>query len=216
MADLMYRCSSRTRRHLLWARPRSHAVHIREAGQGTGPTARADEEGIRQQTAPAARTALRFSDSHRCFLPENALRSEAIVGLHCDLQAHFHCVRHVVVEGNMFIYKDPSDIRRIVASDVLVVLDHDLGRQPTYKLWDEGEYSLFQPDPNSSRSQLTGYQLWGRKYAEICQRSWAPDGTRNRTASVWAGRNGWKANGFECEIWKPRTTSNGTRNGTAS
>ena len=73
MADLMYRCSSRTRRNLPWARLRSHAVHIREAGQGTGPTGVADAEGIRQQAAPAAITALHISDSHGRFVPENAL-----------------------------------------------------------------------------------------------------------------------------------------------
>ena len=126
----MCRCSSRTSRHLLWARLRSHAVLIHEAGQVAGPAGIADAEGTRQQAALAASMALYFLDSEGRVLPENALQSEAIVGLHCDLQAHFHCVRHVVVEGIMFIYKDPSDIRRSVASDVLVVLDHDMGRQP--------------------------------------------------------------------------------------
>ena len=67
----------------------------------------ADAEDTRREVAPTASKALHFPESEGRFLPENALQSEAIVGLRCELQAHFHGVRYVVVEGNMFICKDP-------------------------------------------------------------------------------------------------------------
>lgn len=80
----------------------------------------------------------------------------------------------MVVEGKMFIYKDPSDIRRSVASDVFVVLDHDLGRRSTYKLWAEGKPPDFALEVISSSSRIRNrsekkdlYALWGRKDVDL-------------------------------------------------
>lgn len=107
-----------------------------EARQGTRPADMADGEGIRRQAAPAAKKSLHFSDPDGRFLPETALQAAAIISLHCDLQTHFHGVRDVVVGGSMFIYYDPSEIRRSISVDDFVVLDHDLGRRPTYNRTD--------------------------------------------------------------------------------
>jgi len=61
------------------------------------------------------------------------------------------------VGGSMFINYDPSDIRRSASPDDFVVLDHDLGRRPTYKRWEDGKPPDIAVEVISPLSRVQGW-----------------------------------------------------------
>ena len=145
-----------------------------------------DENVIEQQALPTAAAEPRpphgvlepveYPDSDGHFLPDNPLQSNAIVELRCSLKQHFLGAPNVVLEGDMFLYyaQGEADERRVggrrvgkyVAPDVFVVLDHDLGGRPTYKLWEEGKppnFALEVISPSSEvRNRRDKKELYGR------------------------------------------------------
>ena len=125
---------------------------------------------------------IEYPDSDGHFLPPHPLQSNAIVELRGNLKQHFQDMPNVVMEGGMFMYyaEGEADERRVlgrrvgkyVSPDVFVVLDHDLGRRPTYKLWVEGkppDFALDVISPSSDlRNQQDKLELYGRIGVREC------------------------------------------------
>lgn len=120
---------------------------------------------------------LEYPDSDGHFLPENPLQSNAIVEVRCSLKQHFLGVPDIVLEGDMFLYyaRGEADERRVggrrvgkyVAPDVFVVLDHDLGGRPSYKLWEQGKPPDFALEVISPSSELRNRRDKKELYARI-------------------------------------------------
>ena len=119
---------------------------------------------IEQRSAAGAAETLHYPDSDGHFLPDNPLQARAVISLRNDLEQHFEGVPNVVLEGDMFLYYRRGDLSASVAPDVFVVLDHDLGRRPTYQLWVEGkppDFALEVISPSSAiRNQESKKQLY--------------------------------------------------------
>ena len=106
-----------------------------------------------EQAAPPVAETLHYPDSDGRFLPENPLQAHAIIELRRSLGSHFAGGPPVVLEGDMFIYYEEGTLKSI-APNVYVVLDHDLGNRPVYKLWEEGKPLDFATDVISPSSDV--------------------------------------------------------------
>ena len=106
-----------------------------------------------EPAGPAVAETLHYPDSDGRFLPDNPLQANAIVALRWALAIHFGTDPRVVLEGDMFIYYEEGTLKSI-APDVYVVLDHDLGDRPVYKLWEEGKPLDFATDVISPSSDV--------------------------------------------------------------
>ena len=122
----------------------------------------ADRKTIAQQTAvapvehipPAFAESVHYPDSDGHFLPDNPLQARAVVNVRFSLQQHFDQVDNVVLEGDMFLYYEEGNPAASIAPDIFVVLDHDLGDRPVYKLWEEGKPPDFALEVISPTSQI--------------------------------------------------------------
>ena len=122
----------------------------------------ADRRTIAQHTAvaPAQPTPLavvdrvHYPDSDGHFLPENPLQARAVVNVRSALQQHFDQAENVVLEGDMFLYYEEGNPAASIAPDIFVVLEHDLGDRPVYKLWEEGKPPDFALEVISPSSEI--------------------------------------------------------------
>ena len=96
-----------------------------------------------------------YPDSDGHFLPPYPLQQRPILDVRLALGHHFHGVKDVVLEGNMFFYYEEGNPRANISPDVFVVLNHDLGRRGTYKLWEEGKPPDFALDVVSPESEIS-------------------------------------------------------------
>ena len=121
-----------------------------------------DQKNIAQQTAgePAVRIppvvpeSVHYPDSDGHFLPAHLLQARAVLNSRFALQQHFDQVDNVVLEGDMFLYYEEGNPAASIAPDIFVVLDHDLGDRPVYKLWEEGKPPDFALEVISPTSQI--------------------------------------------------------------
>ncbi len=102
----------------------------------------------------AAEDYVYYPDSDGRFLPENPTQARAIMNVRFALQHHFDRVANVVLEGDMFLYYEPGNPAASIAPDIIVVLDHDLGKRGVYKLWEEGKPPDFALEVISPSSEI--------------------------------------------------------------
>ena len=81
-------------------------------------------------------------------------QANAIINARFALRQHFGRAANVLLEGDMFIYYERGNPAKSIAPDVYVVLDHDLGDRPVYKLWEEGKPPDFALEVISPSSVL--------------------------------------------------------------
>ncbi|MCY4533844.1 MAG: Uma2 family endonuclease [Bryobacterales bacterium] len=134
----------------------------------------ADRRTIAQHTAvaPAEATPLavvdsvHYPDSDGHFLPDNPLQARAVVNVRSALHQHFDQAENVVLEGDMFLYYEEGNPAASIAPDIFVVLEHDLGDRPVYKLWEEGkppDFALEVISPSSAiRNAVQKRALYAR------------------------------------------------------
>ena len=107
-----------------------------------------------ERPSPAVAESVQYPDSDGHFLPDNPLQAHAVMNVRFALQQHFDSVDRVVLEGDMFLYYEEGNPAASIAPDVYVVLDHDLGDRPVYKLWEEGKPPDFALEVISPSSEL--------------------------------------------------------------
>ena len=107
-----------------------------------------------ERTTPAVAESVHYPDSDGHFLPDNPLQAHAVMNVRFALQHHFDKVENIVLEGDMFMYYEEGNPAASIAPDVYVVLDHDLGDRPVYKIWEEGKPPDFALEVISPSSQL--------------------------------------------------------------
>ena len=82
------------------------------------------------------------------------------------LQAFFRADPHVYISGNLFVYYQEGDPRRVVAPDVFVVLGIPNQLRRIYKLWEEGVVPavVFELTSRSTRGEdlRSKYDLYER------------------------------------------------------
>ena len=109
---------------------------------------------------------MHYPDSDGHFLPENPLQARAIINVRFALQHHFDEVDNIVLEGDMFLYYERGNPAASIAPDIFVVLEHDLGDRPVYKLWEEGkppDFALEVISPSSAiRNAVKKRALYAR------------------------------------------------------
>ena len=103
---------------------------------------------------PAVGESIHYPDSDGHFLPDNPLQARAVVNVRFALQQHFDKAENVVLEGDMFLYYEEGNPAASIAPDIFVVLEHDLGDRPVYKLWEEGKPPDFALEVISPTSQI--------------------------------------------------------------
>ena len=108
-----------------------------------------------------------YPDSDGRFFPENPLQARAIMNVRFALQYHFDKVDNIVLEGDMFLYYEPGNRAASIAPDIFVVLDHDLGDRPVYKLWEEGKPLDFALEVISPSSEISNAVKNRELYARL-------------------------------------------------
>ena len=134
-----------------------------------------DQKTIAQQTAvePAVRTppvapeSVHYPDSDGHFLPAHPLQARAVLNSRFALQQHFDRVDNVVLEGNMYLYYEEGNPAASISPDVFVVLEHDLGDRPVYKLWEEGKPPDFALEVISPTSEIRNGEERRELYARL-------------------------------------------------
>ncbi len=123
-------------------------------------------EVVAERPVSAVAENVHYPDSDGHFLPDNPLQANAVVNLRVALKRHFERVANVVVEGDMFLYYEKGNPRKSIAPDMYVVLNHDLGGRPVYKLWEEGkppDFALEVISPSSAiRNEVEKRALYER------------------------------------------------------
>ena len=107
-----------------------------------------------EPSAPAVVESVHYPDSDGHFLPDNPLQARAVMNVRSALQHHFDKVANVVLEGDMFVYYEEGNPAASIAPDIYVVLDHDLGDRPVYKIWEEGKPPDFALEVISPSSKI--------------------------------------------------------------
>ena len=120
-----------------------------------------------ERPSPAVAESVQYPDSDGHFLPDNPLQAHAVMNVRFALQQHFDSVDRVVLEGDMFLYYEEGNPAASIAPDVYVVLDHDLGDRPVYKLWEEGKPPDFALEVISPSSELRNAHAKRALYARL-------------------------------------------------
>ena len=97
---------------------------------------------------------------------ETDVHRDLMVDLIAMLREYFRDDPHVYISGNLFLYYQEGDPRRVVAPDVFVVKGIPGGRRRIYKLWEEGcpPDVVFELTSPSTRSEdrRTKHDLYAR------------------------------------------------------
>ena len=134
-----------------------------------------DQKTIAQQTAvepamripPVVPESVHYPDSDGHFLPAHPLQARAVLNSRFALQQHFDRVDNVVLEGNMYLYYEEGNPAASISPDVFVVLEHDLGDRPVYKLWEEGKPPDFALEVISPTSEIRNGEERRELYARL-------------------------------------------------
>ena len=97
---------------------------------------------------------------------ETDVHRDLMIDLIAMLREYFHDDPHVYISGNLFLYYQEGDPRRVVAPDVFVVKGIPGGRRRIYKLWEEGRPPdvVFELTSPSTRNEdrRTKHDLYAR------------------------------------------------------
>ncbi len=108
-----------------------------------------------------------YPDSDGRFLADNPLQADAIMNVRFALAHHFANVQNVMLRGDMFVYFERGNPAASIAPDVFVVLDHDAGMRPVYKIWEEGKPPDFALEVVSPSSRIRNEQEKRDLYARL-------------------------------------------------
>ena len=72
-------------------------------------------------------------------MAETDVHRDLMIDLITMLREYFRDDPHVYISGNLFLYYEAGNPRRVVAPDVFVVKGVPGGRRRIYKLWEEGQ-----------------------------------------------------------------------------
>ena len=115
--------------------------------------------------APAA-AAVYYPESDGQPVAETDVHRTVMFELIGMLQAFFRADPHVYISGNLFLYYQEGNPRRVVAPDVFVVLGIPNKLRRIYKLWEEGVVPavVFELTSRSTRGEdlHTKYDLYAR------------------------------------------------------
>ena len=115
--------------------------------------------------APAA-AAVCYPESDGQPVAETDVHRTLMFELIGTLQAFFRADPHVYISGNLFLYYQEGDPRRVVAPDVFVVQGVHNHQRRIYKLWEEGVVPavVFELTSRSTRREdlRTKYDLYAR------------------------------------------------------
>ena len=99
-------------------------------------------------------------------MAETDVHRDLMIDLIAMLREYFRDDPHVYISGNLFLYYEEGNPRRVVAPDVFVVKGIPGGRRRIYKLWEEGQPPdvVFEVTSPSTRSEdlRTKHELYAR------------------------------------------------------
>ena len=99
-------------------------------------------------------------------MAETDVHRDLMVDLIAMLREYFRDDPHIYISGNLFLYYQEGNPRRVVAPDVFVVKGISGGRRRIYKLWEEGQPPdvVFEVTSPSTRSEdlRTKHELYAR------------------------------------------------------
>ena len=99
-------------------------------------------------------------------MAETDVHRDLMIDLIAMLREYFRNDPHVYISGNLFLYYEEGNPRRVVAPDVFVVKGVPGGRRRIYKLWEEGQPPdvVFEVTSPSTRSEdlRTKHELYER------------------------------------------------------
>ena len=99
-------------------------------------------------------------------MAETDVHRDLMVDLIAMLREYFRADPHVYISGNLFLYYEEGNPRRVVAPDVFVVKGVPGGRRRIYKLWEEGQPPdvVFEVTSPSTRGEdlRTKHELYAR------------------------------------------------------
>ena len=99
-------------------------------------------------------------------MAETDVHRDLMVDLIAMLREYFRDDPHVYISGNLFLYYQEGNPRRVVAPDVFVVKGISGGRRRIYKLWEEGQPPdvVFEVTSPSTRGEdlRTKHDLYAR------------------------------------------------------
>ncbi len=72
-------------------------------------------------------------------MAETDIHRDLMIDLIAMLREYFRDDPHVYISGNLFLYYEEGNPRRVVAPDVFLVKGVSGGRRRIYKLWEEGQ-----------------------------------------------------------------------------
>ena len=104
--------------------------------------------------APAV-TEVFYPESDGQPMAESDFHRDLMIDLITMLQDHFHNDPQVYVSGNLLVYYEEGNPRRVVAPDVFVVKGVPGGNRRIYKLWEEGRAPqvIFEVTSRSTRRE---------------------------------------------------------------
>ena len=115
--------------------------------------------------SPAA-TAVFYPESDGQPMAETDVHRDLMIDLIAMLREYFHDDPHVYISGNLLLYYEEGNPRRVVAPDVFVVKGVSSGRRRIYKLWEEGHPPdvVFEVTSPSTRGEdlRTKHDLYAR------------------------------------------------------
>ena len=99
-------------------------------------------------------------------MAETDVHRDLMIDLIAMLREYFRDDPHVYISGNLFLYYEEGNPRRVVAPDVFVVKGVPGGRRRIYKLWEEGQPPdvVFEVTSPSTRGEdlRTKHELYAR------------------------------------------------------
>ena len=99
-------------------------------------------------------------------MAETDVHRDLMIDLIAMLREHFRDDPHVYISGNLFLYYEEGNPRRVVAPDVFVVKGVPGGRRRIYKLWEEEQPPdvVFEVTSPSTRGEdlRTKHELYAR------------------------------------------------------
>ena len=99
-------------------------------------------------------------------MAETDVHRDLMIDLIAMLREYFRDDPHVYISGNLFLYYEEGNPRRVVAPDVFVVKGVPGGRRRIYKLWEEGQPPdvVFEVTSPSTRGEdlRTKHELYER------------------------------------------------------
>ena len=99
-------------------------------------------------------------------MAESDVHRDLMIDLIAMLREYFHDDPQVYISGNLFLYYQEGNPRRVVAPDVFVVKGVPGGRRRIYKLWEEGHPPdvVFEVTSPSTRGEdlRTKHALYAR------------------------------------------------------